>query len=107
MVGRIAALDDLRRAWALVRTGAPSVPVVVTGEPGTGKSTLVTAALEAFGAPRVLCGSARVHSPAPYDWLAAVLVGRDTSAVPVPPDALAWLAQDPDAPRQRYAPEAR
>jgi DNA-binding CsgD family transcriptional regulator len=47
-----------------------------------------------------------VHTPAPYDWLAAVLtsVGRHVSSVPA--DALAWLAQHPDAPRERYAPDA-
>jgi DNA-binding CsgD family transcriptional regulator len=54
----------------------------------------------------VLSGTARVHTPAPYDWLAAVLSGRDTDDLPVPPDALAWLAQHPDAPRERYAPGA-
>lgn len=52
----------------------------------------------------VLSGAARVHSPAPYDWLAAVLTGRDTSRLDLPADALAWLAQQPTAPRERYAP---
>jgi DNA-binding CsgD family transcriptional regulator len=47
-----------------------------------------------------------VHSPAPYDWLAAVLTGRPGVDLPVPADALAWLAQHPDAPRERYAPGA-
>ena len=54
----------------------------------------------------VLAGTARVHSPAPYDWLAAVLAGRDTRGLDVPPDALAWLKQDPDVPRERYTPDA-
>jgi DNA-binding CsgD family transcriptional regulator len=54
----------------------------------------------------VLAGTARVHSPAPYDWLAAVLAGRDTAGLDVPPDALAWLKQDPDVPRERYTPDA-
>jgi DNA-binding NarL/FixJ family response regulator len=51
-------------------------------------------------------GSARLHSPAPYDWLAAVLAGRDLAGLRIPPDALRWLAQDPDVPRERYTPEA-
>jgi DNA-binding CsgD family transcriptional regulator len=47
-----------------------------------------------------------VHAPAPYDWLAAVLSGRDTARLPIPGDALAWLAQHPDAHAERYAPGA-
>jgi DNA-binding CsgD family transcriptional regulator len=55
----------------------------------------------------VLSGSARLHSPAPYDWLAAALAGLGPRPdLPVPPDALAWLAQDPDVPRERYTPDA-
>jgi len=82
--------------------------VVLTGHAGVGKSRLVAAALEALS-PRpatVLAGAARLHSPAPYDWLAAVLSGRNTSELPVPADGLAWLAQDPQAPTERYAPDA-
>jgi len=81
---------------------------VITGAAGTGKSLLVASALAAFR-PRpvtVLSGRARVHTPAPYDWLAAVLTGRENADLPVPADALAWLAQHPDAPRERYAPGA-
>ncbi|MFI7604688.1 LuxR C-terminal-related transcriptional regulator [Micromonospora sp. NPDC049366] len=33
-----------------------------------------------------------------------MLSGRDTSRLDLPPDALAWLAQQPTAPRERYAP---
>lgn len=72
-----------------------------------GKSLLVAAALDAF-TPRpglVLTGAARLHTPAPYDWLAAVL-SRQTLDLPLPQDALAWLAQLPDAPRERFAPDA-
>ncbi len=54
----------------------------------------------------VLAGTARVHSPAPYDWLAAVLAGRDIRDIEVPSGALAWLRQDPDVPRERYTPDA-
>jgi two-component system nitrate/nitrite response regulator NarL len=35
-----------------------------------------------------------------------VLAGRDLSDVRVPPDALSWLAQDPDVPRERHTPDA-
>ncbi|MFF4877121.1 LuxR C-terminal-related transcriptional regulator [Micromonospora sp. NPDC000668] len=108
MVGRAGELAELDRAWSAVATvGRPSAAVaVITGAAGVGKSLLVTAAVDAF-TPRpavVLSGAARVHGPAPYDWLAAVLTGRDTSRLALPPDALAWLAQQPTAPRERYAP---
>ncbi len=106
MVGRAAALDELRRSWCRVRDGGESITAVLTGAPGTGKSTLVTALLEAARPARTLSGTARVHSPAPYDWLAAVLAGRDTTGLDVPADALAWLKQDPDVPRERYTPDA-
>ncbi len=108
MVGRAAALDELRRAWEQIEPGrGTGRAAIITGTAGTGKSTLIAAAVAAVGrAVPVLAGAARVHSPAPYDWLAAVLAGRDTAGLPVPADALAWLAQHPDLPRQRYAPEA-
>ena len=106
MVGRARALDELRRAWGQVRAGTAGLPVIITGAAGTGKSTLVAAALAAVRPRVVLTGAARVHSPAPYDWLAAVLAGRRVDHLPVPPDALAWLAQEPHVPRERYAPEA-
>jgi two-component system, NarL family, nitrate/nitrite response regulator NarL len=106
MVGRAAAVDELRRAWTLVERGGRGRPAVITGAPGTGKSALVEATLQATRPDRVLTGSARVHSPAPYDWLAAVLATQDTGRLGVPPDALAWLAQHPDVPRERYTPEA-
>jgi len=110
MVGRAGELEELARAWSRV-TSAPVArthTVVITGGAGLGKSMLATTAVESF-LPRpttVLTGSARVHAPAPYDWLAAVLAGRDTAGISVPPDALAWLAQHPDAQRERYAPSA-
>lgn len=105
MVGRADHLAELVRAWS--RLGGTPLPVVITGAAGMGKSLLVAAALDAF-TPRpglVLTGAARLHTPAPYDWLAAVL-SRRTLDLPVPPDALAWLAQVPDAPRERFAPDA-
>ncbi|MFL6072375.1 MAG: LuxR C-terminal-related transcriptional regulator [Mycobacteriales bacterium] len=114
MVGRAGELVELGRAWSTVASevATPGAPagrtVVITGAAGVGKSRLVAAALEAF-TPRpriVLSGTARVHSPAPYDWLAAVLSRHDTGGLSVPADALAWLAQHPDTPRERYAPGA-
>ncbi|SCE83727.1 AAA ATPase domain-containing protein [Micromonospora mirobrigensis] len=110
MVGRAGELAELDRAWSAVARSHRSAPAVtvITGAAGVGKSLLVAAALEGF-APRpavVLSGAARVHDPAPYDWLAAVLSGRDTGGLDLPADALAWLAQQPDTPRERYAPGA-
>ncbi|TYC06512.1 AAA family ATPase [Micromonospora sp. WP24] len=110
LVGRASELAEFDRAWTTVVAGRRAAPTVavVTGDAGVGKSLLVAAALEAL-TPRpavVLSGAARVHSPAPYDWLAAVLSGRDTSDLDLPPDALAWLAQHPTSPRERYTPGA-
>nr|WP_296074163.1 LuxR C-terminal-related transcriptional regulator [uncultured Actinoplanes sp.] len=106
MVGRAPALEELRRAWARVRDHGDPVTAVVTGAAGTGKSALVTALLAEVAPARTLAGAARVHSPAPYDWLAAVLATRDTTTLDVPAGALAWLRQDPDVPRERYTPDA-
>jgi DNA-binding CsgD family transcriptional regulator/predicted ATPase len=107
MVGRADELAELVAAWAHLAAGPGPRTAVVTAGAGAGKSLLVAAALEAFNpAPSVvLFGAARIHTPAPYDWLAAVLSTHDTSRVPVPPAALAWLAQQP-GPEFRYAPGA-
>jgi two-component system nitrate/nitrite response regulator NarL len=106
LVGRAPALDDLHGACARVRAGLKPVTVLVTGAQGTGKSSLVTEFLATEAPIPVLSGSARVHSPAPYDWLAGVLADRDIRDIGVPGDALAWLKQDPDIPRERYTPDA-
>jgi two-component system, NarL family, nitrate/nitrite response regulator NarL len=106
MVGRAPALAELRRAWTRVCDRGEPVTAVVTGASGTGKTALVSAFTKAAGSTTVLAGAARVHSPAPYDWLAAVLDGRDVSGLDVPADALSWLQQDPDVPRERYTPDA-
>lgn len=106
MVGRAPALEELRRAVDAVCAGRTPVTAVVTGAAGTGKSALAGAVAEAAGSMTVLTGAARVHSPAPYDWLAAVLAGNDADVADVPRDALAWLKQDPDVPRERYTPDA-
>jgi DNA-binding NarL/FixJ family response regulator len=81
IVGRAEEIGELTRAWAQVARGEAVTPrpAVVTGAAGVGKTLLVAAALEALR-PRphtVLSGTARVHTPAPYDWLAAVLTGRE------------------------------
>ncbi|GIF51776.1 DNA-binding NarL/FixJ family response regulator [Asanoa ferruginea] len=109
LVGRARERAELAAAWAALTSGSAGPQVaVLTGEPGTGKSALVAAVLGALDpAPvTVLAGQARIHSPAPYDWLAAVLSGRDTRGLPAPAPALAWLAQHDAAPVERFAPGA-
>jgi two-component system nitrate/nitrite response regulator NarL len=106
MVGRAPAVTELRRALDSVCAQHRPVTAVVTGAAGTGKSALVGALLQAAGPARTIMGAARVHSPAPYDWLAAVLAGSDADISDVPKDALSWLKQDPDVPRERYTPDA-
>lgn len=105
MVGRAEELAEIVAAWRSYRLPAT---VVVTGGAGCGKSLLVRAAQAALDpAPAaVLTGRARLHSPAPYDWLAAVLGAHPGARLGIPADALAWLAQRPDAPARRYAPGA-
>jgi DNA-binding CsgD family transcriptional regulator len=108
MVGRADELGEIARSWARVADGTGPAAVVITGHAGMGKSRLARASLEALR-PRpviALSGAARLHTPSPYDWLAAALCGRDTSELPVPADGLAWLAQEPTAPVERYTPDA-
>jgi DNA-binding CsgD family transcriptional regulator len=99
VVGR----DRERRALAAARSVA-----LITGPAGVGKTALVASVLAQFAPAAVLSGTARIHSPAPYDWLASVLSGRDLTALDldVPPDALAWLAQHDAMPVERFAPGA-
>lgn len=98
LVGR----DRERRTLAAARSVA-----LVTGDAGAGKSALVASVLPAFAPAVVLSGTARIHSPAPYDWLASVLSGRRLEPIDgVPPDALAWLAQHETVPVERFAPGA-
>jgi DNA-binding CsgD family transcriptional regulator len=110
-VGHSDDLAEILGAWtAHDRAGVTTV--LITGTAGVGKSRLAANAVAALHPPPavVLSGTARVHSPAPYDWLAAVLDHADGATAfgdaGLPSDALAWLAQEPDVPRQRYAPDA-
>jgi DNA-binding CsgD family transcriptional regulator len=107
LVGRAAELNELAHAWSRVTATSTAGAAVITGAAGIGKTRLINAAVASFRPrpARVLAGSARVHSPAPYDWLAGILSTR-RSALSAPADAVAWLAQDPDLPRERYAPDA-
>jgi DNA-binding CsgD family transcriptional regulator len=109
MVGRADERTELVDAWARVAAGRSGpLTAVITGDAGVGKSMLVAAAVAAFEPrPRsVLSGTARVHAPAPYDWLAAVLSGARTTDLPMPPEALAWLGQQAQVNGERYAPGA-
>jgi hypothetical protein len=80
MVGRAGELAELVHAWAEVAGAGRPVPrtAVITGAAGIGKSLLIAAALEAFvpRPPVVLSGTARVHTPAPYDWGRSLGPGR-------------------------------
>src|SRR5689334_3251082 len=107
MVGREAELKEIAQAWSQLDGCRPRT-VVVTGEPGIGKSRLAAAVVAELAplAATVLQGAARLHSPAPYDWLASILSRRPAPELGIPADALAWLAQDSLVPAQRYAPGA-
>jgi DNA-binding CsgD family transcriptional regulator len=108
MVGRVRERAELLTAWERAASGRGPVTAVITGDPGLGKSLLITTAVAAFNPrPRaVLSGTARVHAPAPYDWLAAVLTGVELESLPVPAGALAWLGQNPAVRGERFAPAA-
>jgi DNA-binding CsgD family transcriptional regulator len=108
MVGRAAERAELLLAWERTAAGSGPVTAVITGDPGVGKSMLVASVVNGLQ-PRphaVLAGTARVHAPSPYDWLAAVLTGVDPGALPVPAEALAWLGQNPAGQGERFAPAA-
>jgi DNA-binding NarL/FixJ family response regulator len=104
LIGRTGEVGELVTAWARL-SGRPRV-VLITGDPGVGKTALVSTAISALAAGRVLTGRARLHSPAPYDWLAAVLSSRELTDLPGPREAVAWLAQQPEVPAERFAPGA-
>lgn len=109
MVGRSAEMKEIVRAWSQLNGGgAGPCTVIITGAPGIGKSRLVSAVVGEVS-PRaavVLSGAARLHSPAPYDWLASILSRHRAPELSIPADALAWLAQDSLVPEHRYAPGA-
>lgn len=113
MLGRAGEVAELHRAWGRIGTATTAGPVVatITGPAGIGKTRLVAAAVTGLSpAPAAVhVGAARLHSPAPYDWLAAILTqcgGDEQWEISVPADALAWLRQDVGVTRERYAPEA-
>src|SRR5690348_309801 len=93
LIGRAEELDAINSAWTGANTNTTTV--LITGEAGSGKSRLVAEAIERMNPQPavVLAGAARTHGPAPYDWLASVLTGRDLSSLNVPPDVLGWLTQ--------------
>src|SRR2546430_17289559 len=108
MVGRADELSELVDAWSQTATGRART-VLITGSAGVGKSLLTASALDAFS-PRpgtVLSGRARVHSPAPYDWLAAGLGGPPALEPPGPAAAPAPVAPPPAPRRQRHHPARR
>ncbi|GLZ79422.1 hypothetical protein Afil01_42290 [Actinorhabdospora filicis] len=102
MVGRDRQLAAVTGAWTRVRATGAGHAVVITGDPGTGKTALVESALDAARPATVLRGRARTIGPAPYDWLASALDGHDLDGLPASPQALAWLTQRPSG--QRVAP---
>jgi DNA-binding CsgD family transcriptional regulator len=109
LCGRVDELATIALSWRnVVADGSGPQVVVLTGEGGSGKSRLVAEAAAALRpAPAVVfSGRARAHSPAPYDWIASALSGRDARSAAVPGDALAWLTQRPDAPARRFVPDA-
>jgi two-component system nitrate/nitrite response regulator NarL len=107
ITGRFTELDAIAGVWAKVSSGDAPHTVVVSGAPGVGKSRLVAEAVDLLDpAPvTVLLGYGRAGSPAPYDWLATALRGRDVGGLPVAAEALAWLTQS-RAPSHRLEPTA-
>jgi DNA-binding NarL/FixJ family response regulator len=114
--GHADKVRELLDAWTHVTQMRPNrsngIPIsrtaVITGPAASGKSRVVATVLEALSPhpASIHAGTARVHSPAPYDWLAAILSQHDRLDAPVPRAALGWLRQDPDVPPDRYAPDA-
>ena len=90
MVGRGEELAELVDAWGHLPGGGTGRTVVITGAAGTGKSLLVATALEKIAPETVLAGRARVHTPAPYDWLAAVLTVSPGLICRLPPNIF-WI----------------
>jgi DNA-binding NarL/FixJ family response regulator len=106
LIGRVDELAAISSAWMSTNHAAPPASaqavtvVLITGEAGSGKSRLVAEVLERLRpAPGiVLAGAARTYGPAPHDWLASVLAGRELDDLPVPASVLGWLTQRADEP---------
>ena len=112
VLGRGDELAAILDCWDALPTRPPTWTgprvAVIQGEAGLGKTTLVGSVINALNSQphRVLNGHCRLHSPAPYDWLATILCAHPQAALSVPDDARAWLSQDPDVPADRYTPAA-
>ena len=93
VVGRDAECAVLRRRLAFPR-GGPGAIVLVAGEGGAGKTTLVEHVLAATTTP-ALCGRAAEWAPRAYDVLARALRPVIHSAGEPVPDLLAQIIPDP------------
>jgi len=105
--GRTTELERLGAIWQQVCSSHPRV-VVISGPAGSGKSRLIAEAVAGLvpEPTQTLVGHAGWPSPAPYDWIASALRGRDTTNLPASPDTLAWLTQSGTAPQRRWEPTA-
>lgn len=93
--------------WSRVCSRHPD-SVIVSGPSGAGKSRLIAQAIAGFSpAPEaMLVGRAGWPHPAPYDWFATAVRGRDLSGLPVAADMLAWLTHSRQPPERRWEPTA-
>lgn len=96
LVGRRAALDTLRAAVDAARSGRGQF-VVVTGEPGIGKTALLTEATReaAGGGARVLWGHCWEGDGAPayWPWVQVLRAGALAGLPAPPPDAARMLPE--------------
>ncbi len=93
LVGREQDLARLVAAWQSVRRG-PAAAVVVTGDPGIGKSRLVTELqqqAERLGDHSASCTAMTLAGAAPLSVLAE-LIGELTMSTGLPPDDATWPA---------------